>query len=82
MDEPTQVVDRRLPVRRGALRAVCRAGGQRLPLPDVPEGHRRAVRRAGQARQSRPGVDSRPAGVVPQLVRSPAGTSAPPAARR
>jgi hypothetical protein len=40
--------DRRLPVRRGSVRAVRNAGVDHLPLPDVPESGRRTVRSAMQ----------------------------------
>ena len=75
--------DRRLPMRR---RPLCAEGGarqgQHLPLPDVPEGLRRAVRLLCRyrARATSPGPRaSRPRSDPP---RSRCAISAPPAARR
>ena len=61
--------DRRLPMRRGPLRAVGAAGqDQHLPLPDVPEGVRRAVRLLRRYRTRGFRLDPRQAGDVPLLL--------------
>ena len=61
--------DRRLPMRRRPLCIVGAAGkDQHLPLPDVPEGVRRAVRLLRRHRTSRLRLDPRQAGGVQILL--------------
>ena len=83
------MADNRQPVATGG----CQCGAVRYALYAMPEGsvcHCRMcqkavggpVRRAGQARQGRYGLDPRHARVVPQFRRRPIAISALPAARR
>ena len=61
--------DRRLPMRRGSLCGVGAAGqDQHLPLPDVPEGVRRAIRLLRRYRACGLQLDPRQAGGVQILL--------------
>ena len=75
--------DRRLPMRRGSLCAVGAARqGQHLPLPDVPEGVRRAVRVLRRYRTRRFHLDARASRPRSSPPRSPSAISAGIAAPR